>query len=73
MLTGDKTKAKAGLAACQHFARLTGRDIDDEQGAIMLDLAVSLLHLCDQEGMDPFVFVQKATKRFEETLVEEDY
>jgi len=39
----------------------------------MQDLLVSLLYLCDQEGMDPFMFVQKALKKFEETLVEEDY
>jgi hypothetical protein len=73
MLTGDKHKATAGLAACQYFARLSRRDIDDEQCAIMEDLVTCILHLCDQEGMDPFAFVREATKNFEETLVEEDY
>jgi len=73
MLTGDKTIAKRGLRACQQFAAATGRDIDEDQGVIMQDLAVSLLHLCDQEGMDPFMFMQKALKKFQDTLVEEDY
>jgi hypothetical protein len=73
MLTGDKTIAQRGLRACQQFASATGRDIDADQGVIMQDLAVSLLHLCDQEGMDPFMFMQKALKKFQETLVEEDY
>jgi hypothetical protein len=73
MLTGDKTKAKDGLLACRKFAAATGRDMDEDQGEIMLDLAVCLLHLCDQEGMDPDTFLRKVSKRFEETLVEEDY
>jgi len=73
MLTGDKTIAKRGLRACQQFASATGRDIDEDQGVIMQDLVVSILHLCDQEGMDPFTFSQKALRKFEETLVEEDY
>jgi hypothetical protein len=73
MLTGDKTIAKRGLRACQQFASATGRDIDEDQGVIMQDLAVAILHLCDQEGMDPFMFTQKALQKFEDTLVEEDY
>ena len=73
MLTSDKTIAKRGLRACQQFASATGRDIDEDQGVIMQDLAVSLLHLCDQEGMDPDRFMREALKKFEETLVEEDY
>jgi hypothetical protein len=73
MLTGDKTIAKRGLRACQQFASATGRDIDEDQGVIMQDLVVSVLHLCDQEGMDPFMFAEKALRKFEETLVEEGY
>jgi hypothetical protein len=73
MLTGDKTIAKRGLRACEQFARDTGRDIDADQGYIMQDLVVSILHLCDQEGCDPAAFMQKALKKFYDTLVEEDY
>jgi hypothetical protein len=71
MLTGDKTIAKRGLRACQQFASATGRDIDEDQGVIMQDLVVSVLHLCDQEGCDPAAFVHKALKKFYDTLVEE--
>ena len=73
MLTGDKTIAKRGLRACEQFARDTGRDIDADQGYVMQDLVVSILHLCDQEGCDPAAFMQKALKKFYDTLVEEDY
>jgi hypothetical protein len=73
MLTGDKKIAKRGLRACEQFARDTGRDIDADQGYIMQDLVVSILHLCDQEGCDPAAFMQKALKKFYDTLVEEDY
>jgi hypothetical protein len=72
MLTGDKTITKLGLRACQQFTSATGRDIDEDQGVIMRDLVVSILHLCDHEGMDPFTFPQKALRKFEKTLVEED-
>jgi hypothetical protein len=73
MLTGDKTIAKRGLRACEQFARDTGRDIDADQGYVMQDLVVSILHLCDQDGCDPAAFMQKALKKFYDTLVEEDY
>lgn len=72
MLTGDKKRARLGKAACYRYADAVGADMDEDQGVIMEELAVSLLHLCDQEGMDPFMFMQKVSRRFEETLVEED-
>jgi|688.fasta_scaffold41298_9 hypothetical protein len=73
MLTGDKKRARLGKAACRRYADDVGADMDEDQGVIMQDLVVSILHLCDQEGMDPFTFSQKALRKFEETLVEEDY
>jgi hypothetical protein len=73
MLTGDKKRARLGKAACRRYADDIGVDMDEDQGMVMQDLAVSLLHLCDQEGMDPFMFMQKALKKFQDTLVEEDY
>lgn len=73
MLTGDKKRARLGKEACRRYADAVGQDLDEDQGSIMQDLVVAVLHLCDQEGMDPFVFVQEATRKFEDTLVEEDY
>jgi hypothetical protein len=73
MLTGDKKRARLGKAACRRYADDVGADMDEDQGAIMQDLAIAILHLCDQEGMDPFMFQQQVLQRFEETLVEEDY
>jgi hypothetical protein len=73
MLTGDKKRARLGKAACRRYADDVGADMDEDQGVIMEELAVSLLHLCDQEGMDPDWFHRKVMKRFEDTLVEEDY
>lgn len=72
MLTGDKKRARLGKAACRRYADDVGADMDEDQGVIMLDLAVAILHLCDQEGMDPFMFMQKVSRRFEETLVEDE-
>ena len=73
MLTGDKKRARLGKAACYKYADDVGADMDEDQGVIMEELAVAILHLCDQEGMDPDVFHREVMKRFEETLVEEDY
>jgi hypothetical protein len=70
MLTGDRRLAKQGMRACRAFA--TDDEITNDQGAVMETLVVSILHLCDQEGVDPDAFVRKCLKKFYDTLVEDD-
>jgi len=69
MLTGDKRLAKQGMRACQSFA--TDDEITNDQGAVMETLVVCIMHLCDQEGVDPDSFVRKCLKKFYDTLVED--
>jgi hypothetical protein len=70
MLTGDKRLAKHGMQACQRFA--TDDEITNDLGAVMETLVVSIMHLCDQNGNDPYEFMRNCNQRFYETLVEED-
>ena len=70
LLTGDKRLAKQGLRACRSFA--TDDEVTSDQGAVMENLVVCILHLCDQEGCDPDAFVRKCLKQFYDTLVEDD-
>lgn len=71
MLTGDKRIAELGMQACRRFA--TADEIDGDLGAVMETLVVSIMHLCDQEGMDPYEFFRNCNQKFNETLVDEDY
>lgn len=70
MLTGDKRLATLGLRACRSFA--TDDEVTNDQGAVMEALVVSIMHLCDKEGMDPDKFMRKCLQRFYDTLVEEE-
>jgi hypothetical protein len=70
MLTGDKRLAKQGMRACQSFA--TDDEITNDQGAVMETLVVSIMHLCDQEGVDPYEFMRNCMQKFYETLVDEE-
>ena len=71
MLTGDKRIAELGMQACRRFKK--GDEIDGDLGAVMETLVVSIMHPCDQEGMDAYEFFRNCNQKFYETMVEEDY
>jgi len=71
MLTGDKKRARLGKEACRRYADAIGVDMDEDQGRIMEELVIAILHLCDQEGNDPDWFMRDVEKKFHDTLVEE--
>jgi hypothetical protein len=67
MLTSDHRLAAQAARLCELFA--TPDELASDLDAVMETMVVCVLHLCHQNGGDPYEFMRDATQAYYETMV----